>query len=187
MEKNRESSQLMRASDDQAILSSPPTYVQDGLFGNSCFGCGAWNERGLNIKSSWDGDVSICHFTPQPHHAAMPHDIVNGGIIAAVMDCHSVCTAIADAYQRVGRYAGDGGRPLLWYATASLHVNYLKPTPLSMPFTVSAHVTAVDRRRTTLEVQLASDDGTLTCTGEVVAAQVADRWARNEGYYGSRL
>ena len=115
----------------------------------------------------------------------MPHDIVNGGIIAAVIDCHSVCTAIADAYKRAGRYAGDGKRPLLWYATASLNVNYLKPTPLSMPFTVRAHVTGVDRRRTTLECELVSDDGTVTCTAEVVAAQVSDRWARDEGYYGA--
>lgn len=115
----------------------------------------------------------------------MPHDIVNGGIIAAVIDCHSVCTAIADAYKRANRYAGDGQRPLLWYATASLHVNYVKPTPLSMPFTVRARVTRVDRRRTSLEAELVSDDGTLTCTGEVVAAQVSDRWARDEGYYGN--
>ena len=126
----------------------------------------------------------MCRFTPRSHHAAMPHDIVNGGIIAAVIDCHSVCTAIADAYARAGRYAGDGKRPLLWYATASLHVDYLKPTPLSMPFTVSARVTQVDRRRTTLVAELTSDDGVLTCTGEVVAAQVSDRWARNQGYYG---
>ena len=113
----------------------------------------------------------------------MPHDIVNGGIIAAVIDCHSVCTAIADAYKRAGRYAGDGKRPLLWYATASLQVNYLKPTPLSMPFSVRARVVEVERRRTKLEANLISDDGTTTCTGEVVAAQVSDRWARPQGYY----
>ncbi len=165
-------------------LPSPPEFVQDGLIGNSCFGCGAWNEHGLNIKSSWEGDISVCRFVPQPHHAAMPHDIVNGGIIAAVMDCHSVCTAIADAYRRANRFAGDGKRPLLWYATASLHVEYLKPTPLSMPFTVRAKVVGLERRRTKLQVELVSDDGTTTCTGEVVAAQVSDRWARASGYYG---
>ena len=176
----------MRIDDQPQTLSTDPQFVQDGLFGNSCHGCGAWNERGLNIKSSWEGDLSICRFTPQPHHAAMPHDIVNGGIIASVIDCHSVCTAIADAYRRAGRYAGDGKRPLLWYATASLHVNYLKPTPLSMSFTVTSRVIEVDRRRTTLTAELISDDGTLTCTGEVVAAQVSDRWARDVGYYGVR-
>lgn len=177
----------MTATDPLATLATAPTHVQDGLFGNSCFGCGAWNEHGLNIKSAWEGETSVCRFIPKPHHAAMPPDIVNGGIIAAVIDCHSVCTAIADAYRRAGRYAGDGQRPLFWYATASLHVNYLKPTPMPMPFTVRANVVEVDRRRTTLAAELRSDDGTLTCTGEVVAAQVSDRWARHEGFYGSNL
>ena len=176
---------MNRADEEEIVLPSAPEYVQDGLFGNSCFGCGAWNEHGLNLKSSWDGDISVCRFTPQSHHAAMPHDIVNGGIIAAVIDCHCVCTAIADAYRRADRYAGDGKRPLLWYATASLQVNYLKPTPLSIPFTVTARVTAVERRRTTLEARLVSDNGDVTCTGEVVAAQVSDRWARQQGYYGA--
>ena len=115
----------------------------------------------------------------------MPADIVNGGIIATVIDCHSVCTAISDAYKRAGRYAGDGKRPLLWYATASLNVQYLKPTPLGMPFTVRARVIEVNRRRTKLSAELVSEDGTLTCTGEVVAAQVSDKWARTEGYFGN--
>ena len=170
--------------DSMLPLDTAPRYVQDGLFGNSCFGCGAWNESGLNIKSEWDGDVSVCRFVPQPHHAAMPPDIVNGGIIAAVIDCHAVCTAIADAYRRADRHAGDGKRPLLWYATASLQVNYLKPTRLSMPFEVRARVVEVRGRRTRLEVGLVSADGTRTCTGEVVAAQVSDRWARVDGYFG---
>ncbi len=167
-------------------LSTPPQYVQDGLFGNSCHGCGAWNERGLRIKSRWEGGVSICEFVPQPHHAAMPPDIVNGGIIASVIDCHSVCTAIDDAYRRVGRYSGDGKRPLLWYATVSLHVEYLKPTPLAEPFIVKAKITAVDNRRTSLTTELTTANGDVTCAGEVVAAQVSDRWAHQGGYYGSR-
>ena len=175
---------MISPTDSLPTLPSKPEFVQDGLFGNSCFGCGAWNEHGLNIKSRWNGDVSICKFRPQPYHAAMPHDIVNGGIIAAVIDCHSVCTAIADAYRRARRFPGDGKRPLLWYATASLRVEYLRPTPLSMPFTVAAKVVHVDRRRTTLTAELVSEDGTPTCTGEIVAAQVSDRWARDEGYYG---
>ncbi len=175
---------MSSANDESSVLASPPEHVQDGLFGNSCFGCGAWNEHGLNVKSSWNGDVSICRFTPEPHHAAMPHDIVNGGIIAAVIDCHCVCTAIADAYRRAGRYAGDGLRPLLWHATASLNVNYLRPTPLDSSFTVYARVIQVDRRRTTLRANLTKDSGLTTCTAEVVAAQVSDRWARDVGYYG---
>ncbi len=168
----------------RSSLSSPPLHVQDGLFGNSCFGCGAWNRRGLNIKSRWEGDWSICEFTPQPHHAAMPADIVNGGIIAAVIDCHCVCTAIADAYRRADRYAGDGKLPLLWYATASLNINYRRPTPLMGIFTVRAKVISVRGRRTTLSAELLSHENELTCDAEVVAVEVPDEWARKEGLFG---
>ena len=92
-------------------------YFQPKMTGNHCFGCGAWNENGLRIMSYWDGEDSVCVFDPKTHHAAMPPDVMNGGIIAAVIDCHSVCTAIADAYRRVGREIGEG--PVLWYATGS--------------------------------------------------------------------
>lgn len=151
------------------------TYFQDGLHGNHCFGCGAWNDRGLRIKSFWDGDESVCVFHPRPHHAAMPPDVVNGGIIAAVIDCHSVCTAIADAYRTEGRNVGDGEK--IWYATGSLHVNYKKPTPVDSPFTVRVRITAVRGKKTTLSAQLFSADGEMTCDGEVVALRVPLEWA----------
>ncbi len=84
------------------------TYFQDGLHGNHCYGCGAWNEKGLRIKSYWDGDEAVCVFEPEPHHAAMPPDVMNGGTIASVIDCHGVCSAIADAYKTEGREVGEG-------------------------------------------------------------------------------
>lgn len=166
------------------VLDSAPKFVQDGLFGNSCFGCGAWNDRGLRIKSRWNGDISICEFSPEPHHAAMPHDIVNGGIVAAVIDCHSVCTAIADAYRRAGRYAGDGKRPLLWYATASLKIEYRKPTSLAGPFRVEARVMSVRGRGTSVKARLVDCRGEGTCTGEVLAVETPDSWADDAGLFG---
>ena len=173
------------ASDDAlTVLCEPPMYVQDGLFGNSCFGCGAWSEHGLNVKSRWVGDVSICEFTPRPYHAAMPHDIVNGGIIAAVIDCHSVCTAIADAYRRAGRYAGDGRRPLLWYATASLNISYRQPTSLAGAFVVEARVVSVRGRGTKLAARLVDCRGEETCVADVLAVETPDSWADPAGMFG---
>ena len=29
-----------------------------------CYGCGRLNEYGLQIKSYWDGEESVCTFTP---------------------------------------------------------------------------------------------------------------------------
>lgn len=161
------------------MVSADRTYFQDGLHGNHCFGCGAWNERGLRIKSYWDGDESVCIFEPQPHHAAMPPDVMNGGIIAAVIDCHSVCTAIADAYRREGREVGEGKK--IWYATGSLHVTYRLPTPVVGPITVRSKITQVKEKKTTLSVELYSFENEMTCDGEVLAIRVPDEWADPEG------
>lgn len=163
-------------------------YFQDGLHGNHCFGCGAWNRKGLNIKSYWDGDPglaasggteSVCVFTPQPHQSAMPPDIMNGGILAALIDCHSVCTAIAEAYEREDRSVGEGDK--IWYATASLLVNYRKPTPLEGDVTVRSRITAVRDKKTWLEARLFAHNGEITCDGEVLAVRVPDEWADPAG------
>ena len=170
--------------------SSHTEYFQDGLHGNHCFGCGAWNDKGLRIKSYWDwsfesfdGDKdrpdSVCVFDPEPHHAAMPPDVMNGGIIASVIDCHSVCTAIAEAYRQASRNVGEG--PIIWYATASLHVNYRKPTRIDGPITVRSRITEIKGKRTTLAVKLFDHKGVMTCDGEVVAVRVPDQWADPDG------
>jgi acyl-coenzyme A thioesterase PaaI-like protein len=163
------------------LVSEEKTYFQDGLHGNHCFGCGAWNERGLRIRSFWDGDESVCIFEPQPHHAAMPPDVVNGGILASVIDCHSVCTAIADAYRREGREVGEG--PKIWYATGSLQVNYRKPTPVAGPFTVRSKIVEASGKKTSLTVRLFGYDGVMTCDGSVLAVRVPEEWADPEGLF----
>jgi hypothetical protein len=57
-------------------------------------------------------------WTPCPERAAGPRHLVNGGIIATLLDCHGVCTALADAYRREGREVGTD--PEIWYATTSI-------------------------------------------------------------------
>ena len=37
-----------------------------------CYGCGRLNADGLQIKSYWDGDESVCYFEPRPYHKAIP-------------------------------------------------------------------------------------------------------------------
>ena len=39
---------------------------------SQCYGCGRLNEHGLQIKSRWEGDESVCTYTPQPYHTAIP-------------------------------------------------------------------------------------------------------------------
>lgn len=136
---------------------------------NHCHGCGPANDKGLRIKSYWQGDDAICKFKPQPHHCAGAADIVNGGIIASLIDCHSVCTAMADAYRRAGREIGTS--PQLWYVTGNLTVSYVKPTPLDAELVVKARVVEVNDRKTKLSAEL-SARGEICARGEVLAIQV---------------
>ena len=110
--------------------------IQESMFHNLCWGCGPLNERGLRIKSYWNGLESVCSWQPQDVFMAGPRHILNGGIIATVLDCHCICTAIAVAYEQEGREMGP--EPHIWYATASMNVRYLKPTPIDQPVLLRA-------------------------------------------------
>lgn len=148
--------------------------IQDQIGGNHCWGCGPLNPYGLQIKSHWQGEGrAICIFQPQPQHMAGPTHVVNGGIIATVIDCHSVCTAIAAAYVAEGRAIGSA--PDLWYATASLNITYLRPTPIDQPVTLEARVVATEGRRTTVHTTL-SAGGKECARGEVMAVRVPAEW-----------
>ena len=37
---------------------------------SQCYGCGRLNEKGLNIKSYWDGGETVCTFNPDEKYAA---------------------------------------------------------------------------------------------------------------------
>jgi hypothetical protein len=60
---------------------------QDQIPANFCYGCGPGNPVGLHIRSIWAGDEALCVFQPAPYHAAGPRHILNGGIIATLIDC----------------------------------------------------------------------------------------------------
>ena len=143
---------------------------QDRMPGNHCFGCGPGNEDGLRIKSFWSGDgQSVCRFRPQPHQAAGPRGFLNGGIIATVVDCHGVCTAIADAYRREGRGVGEGG--LIWYVTGSLQVDYRRPTPIDRQVEIRGRIVRVDERKTWVACELSSA-GEVCAEARVLAVRV---------------
>ena len=138
-----------------------------------CFGCGADNPDGLQLKSSWQGDHVVAVWTPHPEHAAGPKHILNGGIIATLLDCHGVCTAIADRYRGQGREIGSD--PEIWCATASMVVRYLRPTPIDAEVELRATVGAVDDRFSTIEVVLAAD-GKDRAEATVRAVLVPESW-----------
>jgi acyl-coenzyme A thioesterase PaaI-like protein len=135
-----------------------------------CYGCGRLNEHGLQIKSYWNGDEAVCVFQPQPYHTAIP-GYVYGGLIASLIDCHSTGTAAAAMYRAQGRTLDS--QPTLRFLTASLHVDYLRPTPLGEPIVVKAVAREIKGRKVIISATL-SVNGEVCAKGEVVAVQIPD-------------
>lgn len=135
-----------------------------------CYGCGRLNEQGLQIKSYWDGEEAVCTFTPRPYHTAVP-GYVYGGLIASLIDCHSTGTAAAAAYRAQGRELGTD--PPLRFVTASLHVDYIRPTPIKGPMDLRSQIKEVKGRKVVVTTTL-SVDGEVCARGEVVAVQIPD-------------
>jgi acyl-coenzyme A thioesterase PaaI-like protein len=143
---------------------------QDEMTGNICWGCGAANEHGLRIKSHWSDDEAVSNWQPKPYHAGGRGHALNGGIIASLIDCHSVCTAIAAAYRAEGRAIGS--EPMIWYVTGSLQVSYLRPTPPGETVTLRARIKEMKERKTAVACSLFSG-GEECARGEVLAVRVA--------------
>jgi acyl-coenzyme A thioesterase PaaI-like protein len=147
--------------------------IQDQIPNNHCWGCGTQNPRGLRIKSYVEGNETVCTFQPSPDHMAGPIHVVNGGIIAAVVDCHTICTAIADVYRAAGKPIGD--EPLRWCVTASLRIDYLAPTPIDRPMELRARVREVNGRKRLVECTVRSG-GLDVARAEVLAVEVPAEW-----------
>lgn len=137
-----------------------------------CYGCGRLNDQGLHIKSYWvkETEESICHFKPHPHHMAIP-GFVYGGLIASLIDCHATGSAIAAGYQAEGRKMGTN--PPLRYVTASIHVDYLKPTPIDTELELRGKVKEVKGRKIIVSVTLSANQE-ICAQGEVVTVQIPE-------------
>lgn len=142
---------------------------------NHCWGCGPNNELGLGIKSVWDGSEAIATFQPQPHHMAGPETILNGGIIATLLDCHCINAAIAHEYHLEARRIGS--LPIIWYATGSLSIDYLKPTPINETVELKAKVVSTGKRKKVVSGSIISH-GSPCAQARVVAVRVPSDWAK---------
>jgi acyl-coenzyme A thioesterase PaaI-like protein len=129
-----------------------------------CFGCGPANDKGLRIKSHVEGEEVVATFMPEPHHEAFP-GMLNGGIIGALLDCHSNWTAAH--HLMVAR--GASAPPCT--VTADFHVKLRRPTPLS-EVTLRARVVESWDDRATIEAELLSGgEVTARCRGTFVAVK----------------
>lgn len=131
-----------------------------------CFGCGPANEHGLHIKSFVEGDAVVCEFTPEPYHHAFP-GMLNGGIIGALLDCHSNWAASHHLMVKGGLDAPP------CTVTADFHVRLKRPTPLG-PVRLVAKVVESAGDKAIIEAELTPVGGekvTATCRGTFVAVK----------------
>ncbi len=144
--------------------------LQDAWPNATCYGCGPANPVGLQIKSRWsdDGSEVVCLFTPRPEQNAGFPNVMYGGLVASLIDCHSVWTAIATSYREEGRE--HGSLPAISYVTGSLNVRFVQPTPLDKSVLLRAHVTEMHPRKALVTCSVYSGD-TLTAEGTVLAVR----------------
>jgi acyl-coenzyme A thioesterase PaaI-like protein len=142
-----------------------------------CFGCGRLNTRGHQIKSYWENDESVACFTPDAYLISIP-GYVYGGLLASLIDCHGTGTASAAAYRAENR--GMESDPPLRFVTASLKVDYLKPTPLGVPLEIRGRVLEIKGRKVVVAATIAAHG--VTCVrGEVTAVQVPENMMPEPG------
>jgi acyl-coenzyme A thioesterase PaaI-like protein len=132
---------------------------------NACFGCGPANAKGLRIKSIVQGDVVVAEWHAEKHHEAFP-GMLNGGIIGALLDCHSNWTA---AWHLMN---ASGAPTPPCTVTAEFHVKLKRPTPTDGPIHLRAKVVESSADRAVVEAEMESAGKiTATCRGVFVAVK----------------
>jgi len=128
-----------------------------------CFGCGVKNEKGLHIRSFPNGEEVVAEWNAEPHHQAFP-GMLNGGIVGALLDCHSNWTAAYFLMKRDGKDAPD------CTVTADFHVKLKRPTPSGATIKLTARVVESTENRAVVEAELIADEKVCaTCRGTFVA------------------
>ena len=136
-----------------------------------CYGCGRLNEDGLHLRTGWDGEKTITIYQPRDEHKAIP-GFIYGGLIASVVDCHGTGSAALALHRKNGHEPGDGiNSPR--FVTASLHVDYLKPTPAGVPLKAIGTVEEIHPKKFRVTTDVFAGDEKVV-TGEVIAAVMPD-------------
>lgn len=136
-----------------------------------CYGCGRLNENGLHVRTGWDGDKTVSYYTPREDQIAVP-GVVYGGLIASIVDCHSTGSASLALHRKNGHEPGSGVEPPR-FVTASLHVDYLKPTPHGVTLKLVGTVEEIHPKRFRVFTEVMAN-GEVCAKGDVVAVVIPD-------------
>ncbi|KGR76344.1 PaaI family thioesterase [Ureibacillus sinduriensis] len=129
-----------------------------------CYGCGRLNKDGHHIRTGWQDDKTVTFFEPESKYMGMP-GFLYGGIIASLMDCHGTGSASLALHRKNGNEIGDGSIPPR-FVTASLHVDFLKPTPQHVTLKAVGTVEEIHPKRWKVATEVYAED-TLCARGIV--------------------
>ncbi|MGG4265500.1 PaaI family thioesterase [Peribacillus simplex] len=131
-----------------------------------CYGCGRLNKDGHHFRTVWQAEQTRTIYTPRPEHIAIP-GFVYGGLIASLIDCHGTGSAAIALHRKNGHEVGDGVEPPR-FVTASLKVEFVKPTPNDVPLIAVGTVHEIHPKKWRIKTEVFAIDK-LCARGEVVA------------------
>lgn len=143
-----------------------------------CYGCGRLNEAGHHFRTHWDDEhpgATVTVFQPAATHTAIP-GFVYGGLVAALIDCHSTGSGALALHRQDGRELRDG-ETVPRCVTGSLHVDYLKPTPMGVVLTVRGTIAEMGPKKVRVQSELWAD-GVVTARSDVWAIRVPENFGQ---------
>ncbi|ANU26585.1 PaaI family thioesterase [Planococcus versutus] len=140
-----------------------------------CYGCGRLNKEGHHFRTMWNGEKTVTLYKPKEAHTAIP-GFVYGGLIASFVDCHGTGSASLALHRKNGFEPGSGKEPPR-FVTASLHVDYVKPTPQGIALKAIGVIEEIHPKKFKVKTEVYAGD-TLCATGEVVAVVMPASFAK---------
>lgn len=140
-----------------------------------CYGCGRLNKEGHHFRTGWQGGETVTIYIPKPEHMALP-GFVYGGLIGSLVDCHGTGSAALALHRKNGYEPGDGAEPPR-FVTASLKVDFLKPTPHGTLLKAVGTVQEIHPKKWKVNVEVFAENS-LCARGEVVAVVMPDTFLK---------
>ncbi|MDQ0429778.1 acyl-coenzyme A thioesterase PaaI-like protein [Planomicrobium stackebrandtii] len=158
--------------ENHSVIAIQDDYAEDFAW---CYGCGRLNKEGHHFRTAWSGKETVTLYEPKSVHTAIP-GFVYGGLIASLVDCHGTGSAALALHRKNGFEPGSGESPPR-FVTASLHVDYLKPTPQGVVLKAVGKIEEIHPKKFKVKTEVYAGN-TLCATGEVTAVVMPASFAK---------
>ncbi len=140
-------------------MSSQPSIRKPLQFDaqHNCFGCGAQNRIGMRLRFTVDEAGTVHSALRFPKRFQGPHGFVHGGVIAAMLD-EAMSKAI---------HAGTGAFKIM-ALTRHMETEYLRPTPLGIPLSLTGRQERTEGRKLFCSALLCDANGRVLARGKAL-------------------